>query len=59
MAESGVERKGAFQLAGYSLLSGEVEAETQGRKLEAGTDAEAVEECHLRACSSHLAPPAF
>lgn len=36
-----------------------VEAETRGRKLEAGAEAEAVEKCYFLACASGLTRPAF
>ena len=56
-------RKGLFNLINFQLIvhhwrkSGE--ELKQGRSLEAGADAEAMEGCHLLAYSSWLALPAF
>ena len=52
-------RKGLIWLTGYKLSSGEARARTQGRNLEAGTDAETMERHCLVAGSPSLAQAGF
>ena len=53
------EGKDFFYLTAYSLPWRKIKVESQGRNLEAGTEAESVEECCSLDCSPWLAQPAF
>ena len=59
MTKSSLGGAGLFLSTVYSPSSGEIRSGTQGRNLEAGTQAESVEELCSLACSSQLAQPAF
>jgi hypothetical protein len=49
----------SLQFSDHSPLEKEVKANTQGRTMEAGIEAEAMEECCLLTQSPWLAQPAF